>query len=129
VKRPCPNCCPQAPVPFYPAEGEHVYRCDNCRQELTIRPRKARIGSPAQLRAVNRVHELLAGTFTIENADDRFWAARGVRALIARGKAWYDASMLIYVGPRGALRVVDCGTNADRRGRKAAIWLEVRSGS
>jgi hypothetical protein len=65
----------------------------------------------------------------VKDGDDGgYWANKGVVVIYARAKQWFDDSMIIYVGPRGSLRVVDCRTGEkERKGREAETWISIRS--
>jgi hypothetical protein len=94
-----------------------------------IPPRKPKVGGPKQTRVAERLRNQLERRFEVSDCDeDGFWAERGVLAIYAKAKQWFDDSLIIYVGPRGSLRVVDCGKGEpERKGRDAIIWINIRS--
>jgi hypothetical protein len=128
--RACPNCCPEGGACFYRTyASENEWECANCGHTVVIKPRAKKVGGAKQTRVVERIRGQLAKRFEVSDCDKRgFWAERGVVVIYAKAKQWFDDSMIIYVGPRGSLRVVDCRAGEkERKGRDAATWIHIRS--
>jgi len=127
ITRACPTC---GPVADFRRELGREYRCTNCGHTVELAERKPRLGGRRQTAKVDRIRELLAERYDVTSCDDQgHWAERGTVALKALGKQWYQEGLLVYVGPRGALRLTVCtGAHAgDYRGQQAEIWLSVFS--
>lgn len=128
--RSCPTCCPTGGAYFYRTyEAADEWECSNCGHTVVIKPRRSHVGTPSQDRVVARLRDQLAKRFEVSDGDDDgYWAGKGVVVVYAKAKQWFDDSLIIYVGPRGSLRVVDCGKGEpERKGRDATIWINIRS--
>lgn len=104
IKRACDGCCP-VPVTLERVswKDDHaVYECNNCGWRYTRKFREVKAGGPKQTRIATRIKELAA---TANRPVVETTAHGSDVAFRIESLAWYEETLYVRIGAKGALEV------------------------